>query len=254
MDETNGFNVHTETVKSSTVLLVIGRGSVRQNQTDVITEIRGLSETDAAKLTADDTYSGLDDASSWTEKDYYKYINGILHQFHAITGKRKSVSARLANPAGMWTVTITESTFKPSSFDANWKNTIAEARTAARLDDGVSKVVSYDRSSQFQWSFNGDAISSVTTTEVREATGLSEAKAREIVNEPRRLEQPTGTLGSATVATMKMHSHISGAFCYIMNGTDLRASSRFISDEEGWGVTVTKTTYGFSGHNWRLPA
>lgn len=211
-----------------------GQTTVRQRETETITEYRALDEASAlAKV-------GVTDAT--TQTSYYATFGEEDHSITVTTGTKTEVSARRANEANGWIVTKSEVAYTVEGLDTStWKTTRVVS------GGGTSRTVSVNVSSTHVRTYSGVALYSTKKVTVTEYPGLSqseaEAKATALANQTNVAEKVMICLAQSFIDGRWFTG--SWAWASLHTGTIVYASTRKVSDEEGYVVTATEEVYGW---------
>ena len=238
---TTGCNVDTGKQTASSILFSrAGSTTIRQIETEEVMEVRGLTAA-AGKGKVPDASNVVDNT---TQTTYYAFIGGVVHTINVISGSKEEWSAMRKDESGQWYATKRTKTYSSNVGSVSaWGTTpLDETGTAITLSaSGVSKVISVDKSTSFVFDAMGDVLTASVTTEVLEYRYVkTKANADTIVNaNTSASSQGTARHGTVTVVIVP-----------VQTGTEKFASSRFVSAEAGWTVTVTKKTYTHQGTNW----
>lgn len=243
-----GTTVDTSKIASSSILFAKnGSETIRQAETVETSEIRGLTKTAAKNM------AGVTDNSVQTV--YYAHIGDDDHAITVLSGTKIEKSAQRANEADGWTVTVKTTTYStlPATLPTCWKDNRADAGVST-----MNELVSRDRSSSYIWDRSDgntpNALFATKTTSVYESTGLTKEEADNIVN-------GTASENTHTVARIawEVYNGTAGdglgvgwyawAWASCQVGSDVFASARKVSDEEGWTVTKTVVEHGWSQTN-----
>ncbi len=235
--------------QSVTTVLFAKNGAltIRQRETQTITEYRGLSEADAKAMV------GVTDNTE--PVTYYANIDGDIHTITVqmakanTDGKVTELSAARSNEARGWMVTKreTEYSLEPgintTAFTNVWKTSLTNVADA----NGV--VVSVDKSIQACRGY-GKGLFTTNTVTVKEFRGLTlaeaTAKASNLTysNAQDTTIQYWSYVGSG-VSGATSSGWVPGAWYTVVSGTDSRASVR--KDSDGvYTVTQTITEYDWT--------
>jgi len=211
-----------------------GQTTVRQRETETITEYRALNEASAlAKV-------GVTDAT--TQTSYYATFGEEDHSITVTTGTKTEVSARRANEANGWIVTKREVAYTVEGLDTStWKTTRVVS------GGGTTRTVSVNVSSTHVRTYLDVALYSTKTVTVKEHPGLSQSAAESLA---------TSLANNTSVAEKVMRclaqsyvngQWLDGSWCYasLHVGTIVYATTRKVSDDEGYVVTETEEVYGW---------
>lgn len=238
----------TTSKQSATTVLFAKNGAltIRQRETQTITEYRGLDE-DVAK--------GMVGVTDNTEPvTYYANIGDDVHTITVIKakantdGKRTEFSASRSNEANGWTVVKSETEYSlepgiaSSDFTNVWKTSLAN------VADSGGVVVSVDRSIQACRGY-GKGLFTTNKVTVKEFRGLTLSEATTKVSEltystaQDKVIQYWSHVGNVAGATPSGWAR--GAWYTVVAGTDSRASAR--KDSDGvYTVTQTITEYDWT--------
>ena len=243
-DTTSVTRVEKSRNASSTILFAKGGNVVRQVETEVVSEYRGLTKERAVAL------AGVEDSTAQTA--YYRVIGGTTYSMTATSGTRTTKAAQRANEADGWVLTVSETTFttEPAALvGAGWTDSlIGSSASSAWSVRSRSKSVTPVRE------FNGCTLFHVKDSVVEEMRYLTKDAAAALVSNP----GVSTTLASKT-ATCTDEAYYStsssggdsswhvASWCYatLNDGVQCYASMSFVSDTEGY--TVTRTTETYSG-------
>jgi len=230
---TTGCNVVTSKDSASSVLFSkSGETTIRQCETVLVTETRGLTENAAKSKVTPPTYT------DYAETAYFRVIDNVTYKIVVRTGTETRHTARRADESNQWIYTKTQTTFAPNVTVTNYGWSTTDAGRAL-TDAGVTVPISQDKTATYQFQYAGDAISSVVTSTVQEIRLLTETGKNNYLAQ------------ASAGATMKKHVH-GLAYSWFNDGTDVMVSARYVSAEEGWTVTKTTKVYSFSGNGWSL--
>lgn len=227
--------VGTSKQSASTILFSkSGQTTVRQRETETITEYRALNEASAlAKV-------GVTDAT--TQTSYYATFGEEDHSITVTTGTKTEVSARRANEANGWIVTKREVAYTVEGLNTStWKTTRVVS------GGGTVRTVSVNVSSTHVRTFQDVALYSTKTVTVKEHPGLSqsaaESLATSLANETNVAEHVMRCSVSQTIDGGAIPS--TNAWATIHTGKIVYATTRKISDDEGYTVTETEENYSW---------
>ena len=232
--------VKTSKQSASTILFCkTGQTTIRQKETETVTEYRGLDETAAlAKIAAS--------SDNTAQTGYYAPFNGEDHSITVTTGTKTEVSARRVNDANGWTVTVREVAYSvvpditSNSYSGPWNTSLV-------VPSGTSRTVSVNVSSTHVRTYLDVALYSTKTVTVKEHPGLSQSAAATLAAS---LANNTSVAEKVMVCTAQSYVNggwLTGSWCYasLHVGTIVYASTRKVSDEEGYVVTETEEVYAW---------
>lgn len=246
-----GCDVKTAKQTASTILFSrAGAATVRQIETVETKEVRGLNET--AGLSKVPNAANVDDQTVQTI--YYAFIDGLVFTITVMTGTKTEWSSARKDESGQWVATCRVYTYAPKGLNTSvWKTTPinSDGQVITLSANGVSRTVSRDKSTAFAFNFSGMILCTTIETKVTEYKYInSEANATAKVNANNQ------AAGHSSVTTQVSSAQGTAPAPYasfvIPYGTEKFASSRYVSPNEGWSVTVTEKIYGFSGNGWHL--
>lgn len=226
------------TSKQSTSTIVFcksGADTVRQVETETVTEFRALDEA-SAKAKA-----GVADETS--QSNYYAAIGGENHSITVVTGTKTEVSARRANEAGGWTVVVRKVDYSVDGLDEDvWKTT----RVVSGGNAGA--IVSISMSSSHVRTYSDVSLYATKTTTVTEHTGLSQADAQAMLSACAGESTAVERTMVCTVQGVSSGTWVTVSRCWttLHVGNSVYASARNVSNEEGYTVTKTVEAYGWS--------
>ena len=232
--------VKTSKQSASTILFCkTGQTTIRQKETETVTEYRGLDETSAlAKIAAS--------SDNTAQTGYYATFNGEDHSITVTTGTKTEVSARRVNDANGWTVTVREVAYSvvpditSNGYSGPWNTSLV-------VPSGTSRTVSVNVSSPHVRTYLDVALYSTKTVTVTEYPGLSSSdaatKANAIANQTSVTEKVMKCLAQSFVNNQWIDG--SWVFASLHVGTIAYATTRKVSDEEGYTVTGTVEVYSW---------
>ena len=182
-----------------------------------------------------------------TRNPFYATVNGEDHSITVTTGTKTEVSARRVNDANGWTVTVREVAYSvvpditSNSYSGPWNTSLV-------VPSGTSRTVSVNVSSTHVRTYLDVALYSTKTVTVKEHPGLSQSAAATLAAS---LANNTSVAERVMVCTAQSYVNggwLTGSWCYasLHVGTIVYASTRKVSDEEGYVVTETEEVY-----DWR---
>ncbi len=218
-----GCDVKVSKQSSSTILFCkTGQTTIRQKETETVTEYRGLDEASA------NTKVGVTDGTSQTT--YYATLGGDDHSITVTTGTITKKSARRANEARGWTLTVREVTYSVEGLDTTvWK-------TSRTLTATSEIVVSVEKTTSYVFSMDGNVLMSKRTTTVKEKRHFS----------TQALANAAYTASGHSYKEYKCGTNVVKK-CTIPYGTERSVSVTFVSAEEGWTARATETVFDKAG-------
>ena len=227
-----------KTSKQSTTTILFcksGQTTIRQKETETVTEYRGLDADSAQAKVA----GGSD---STTQTTYYATFGSEDHSITVTTGTKTDVSAHRANEAAGWNVTVREVTYTVEGLNTStWKT----SRVVS--GGGTSRTVSVNVSSTHVRTYLDVALYSTKTVTVTEHPGLSQTEAgnlaASIANQTSVAEKVMRCLAQSYVNGQWIDGSFAWASLHV--GTIAYATSRKVSDDEGYTVTGTVEVYGW---------
>lgn len=242
-DATSVTRVEKSRNASSTILFTKDGNVVRQVETEVVSEYRGLTKEKAVAL------AGVEDSTAQTA--YYRVIGGTTYSMTATSGTKTTKTAQRANEADGWVLSVSETTFttEPANLTASgWTDSLVGSSSSS-----VWSTKSRSKSVTPVRELSGCTLFQVKDVTVEEKRYLTKEAAAAIVSDP----GIATTLASKTATCIvKSYVSLSGAdtkswlttsWCYatLNDGVQCYASMSFVSDAEGY--TVTRTTETYSG-------
>jgi len=223
----HGLEVETGRNTASSLAYSANGLVLRQKETVVTTEYRGLTADAAKKL------EELDRDETGTTI-YYKAI-GLSHEFAAVaitTGTKIDYMPRRDDEGDAWVCIKTEVEYSAGQTDG-WSTTRPQSSST-----GVQ--VSKDMRKSLVW----DSLYAVETTTVTEYRFLTKAEADTKVSQ--------NTSNGVEMHAYKKYTQETevGAWCYAQCGTNKTASARYVNAENGYTVTVTQSDFSAEGTNW----
>ena len=207
---------------------------LRQKETELVWEYRGLTTAAADKLTELSS-----DATATTV--YYKKFNNNSDDYAVAgvtTGVKTVVAAVRSNNADGFTARFTQTTYEADA-TSGWSTTRPSV-------SGTGVEVSRSSSTSFvdQITYNNDTFPVFATnlTVVTEYRYRTLAEARTLVS--------NNTSNTANNKTWKIVKGGITHYASIPTGTIKNATMRQVSPDEGWTVTVTTQTLSASGTDW----
>lgn len=237
-----GCDVKTSKQSSSTILFCkTGQTTIRQKETETVTEYRGLNEASALAKVAAST-------DGTTQTSYYATFGSDEHSITVTTGTKTEVSSQRVNEARGWNVTVRELTYSvvpditANGYSGPWKT----SRIVA--GGGTARTISVNVSSTHVRTYSDVALYSTKRVTTIEHPGLSQAAAEALATS---LANETSVAEKVMVCKVQSwidNSWFTGSWCYasLHVGTIVYATTRKVSDEEGYVVTETREVY-----DWR---
>lgn len=241
----NGTAVKTSVQDSTSILFAAnGMTTIRLREKVTTTEHRGVTMSRAEAMAAS--------TDSTTQTTYYRFANGRLYSFTATTGTKTDWTASLMDPSGGSYAVERETEYSvvwPTGEQAKWGTNELDERgnTITLSSSGSSAVVSYDKQLNHVFTYADVSLFETVATTVSEIRRIdTEAHAKSIVDTknsaannsisyPTRYYQSTPVSGT-TITLYRVK---------VASGTQTHASARFVSDKEGWTVTVTEAVHGW---------
>ena len=234
-----------EASKSATTSLLFaktGQPTIRQKETEEVTEYRGLTK---------DTAQGMVDISdSTTQTTYYKQIGSEVYSITVLSGTKTAVSAARNDESDGWHATKRVVTYSTNP-DLTSKTT-ANGWSTTYPTTGTSegRQVSFSSSTTPVTYYWGAALYSKKEVTVTEYTGLTQTAAQSLVKSKTSSTIAQKIYQCISYTTQKNQTVWSGS-CYAecTTGTNVYASSQKVSDTEGYRVTVTTEVWTADTHN-----
>lgn len=248
---TTGEDVETgKQVASSILFAKNGAETIRQVETVETEEVRGMLAANAKNKVV------LDDHTEQTV--YWANIGGAVYSITVTSGYKVEWSAARVDESGQWVATKRKTTYTtyPAQLPSAWGTTElnAEGQAVALSASGVSHDIAVDLSRSVLWSFNGKPVTQTLKTETSEiryvtnksaAYSLVSANTSNSVRDVQLVQDVTIVMGNGQTSTFV------GAWCIVKSGVEKFASARYVSEKEGWCVTVTTKTHGYEAAGWR---
>jgi len=257
---TTGCSVKTSKQSGSTILFALaGQQTVYQWDVAETTEVRGLNET-AGLGDVPDTAAEAANVDNTTQTQYWRHVSGRTYSINVITGSKTEYGSARKDESGQWVCTRTTHTYFATGMGTGVWGTAeldADGNTIALSSNGVTRVVSRDKSSSYVCTFYGHPLSSVVTTTVSEIRYVSSQAAAEAIVDANTSSAAQTTVHTPYTAPDPRYPESSGytiavswAQMQIPLGDEKFASARFVSNTEGWTVTVTHKNYSKEGSGW----
>lgn len=238
--DNEGCRVTTGKASMSSILFARkGSKTVYQKETAITEVIKGLTEAGGlAQVPAS--------VDNTTQKTYYALIDEEVFSITVTTGSKTDYSGTRVDDSGQWQVTVTTTEYSAENLDTTlWKeNKITSDGIEIELSlGGVEKRISYDKSTSYIYSASEKTLFSTNTCEVTEfryidsysnATALASQKTRNTIQYKRLVCDDGVTIHRITLPI----------------GVESHASVSQGADGEGWTVSVTTTTHGWTGSEW----
>ena len=228
-------------VASSILFSKRGASTIYQVETEEVTEYRGAGVGILDEVVFSDNTS---------QAAYYAMIDGSVHEITVTSGTRTTWSAS-RNAKGVWTgiKRVVTFTSNPASITTPWdtKKLDADGRVVVLSASGVSHTTNIEMSHSYEWAANGDTLITVVkrrNTVVEFINTKANAQAVVAAN-------TSNTLHYIDVKHW-MYTFIVPVYAYRMLpvGVVKTASASYNSVEKGWSVTITETTYDWTGSGW----
>lgn len=205
---------------------------LKQREVSKITEIRGYMDETTAQTAAAAAFA---DTTTMVTL-YHATVGGGFVMASVLTGTLTTAVASRANEANMWKVVKTETTY---SYNAPSGSSWSTTRPAA----GLGVIVSIANSRTSVTTVQGNTLYIEQVTSTREWRGCTAAEANTLLN-----GRPSDTLSDEVWVCKRITTEIGRATIQV--GTRYTMDSRFVSDAEGYNVSLHTTTLTASGSNW----
>ena len=205
---------------------------LKQREVTKITETRGYMDGATAQSAAAAAF-----ADTTTMVTLYQATSGgAFVMASVITGSITTAVAQRANEANMWKVVKTQTTY---SWTAPSGNSWSTTRPAA----GNGNIVSISTSRRVVTTVEGNTLYQNETTSTREYRGCTAAEANSLL-----LNRPTDTLSDHIWHCTHLSTELGRVT--IQTGHRYTVDSRFVSDAEGYNVSIHDTEITAGGSNW----
>ena len=205
---------------------------LKQKEVVKIVETRGYMDASSAQTAAAAAFAD----TTVMKTLYHSTTGGGFVMASVLTGALTTAVAQRANEANMWKVIKTTTTY---SYTAPSGSSWSETRPAA----GSGSVVSISNSRRVLTSIEGYTLFALETTSTREYRGCTAAEANSLLT-----NRPADTLADHVWKCVRVATELGRVT--IQTGTRYTVDSRFVSDAEGYNVSVHETTITASGTNW----
>lgn len=236
-------------VASSILFAKNGAATIRQVETVETEEVRGmLAENAKGKVI-------LDDHTEQTA--YWANIGGSVFSITVTSGYKVEWSAARVDDSGQWVATKRKTTYTtyPAQLPSDWGTTELnpDGEEVTLSASGVTNVVAIDLSRGVIFSFNGKPVTQQLKTLTKEIRYITSQAAAESVVSANTVDSVGDVqlyqdgeieMGDGTTQRITM------AWCTVKSGTENFASARYVSEKEGWCVTVTEKIHSYSAAGW----
>lgn len=205
---------------------------LKQREVTTVTEYRGYTDAATAETAAAGYFA---DTTAMTTL-YHATTGGGFVMASVMTGTLTTAVASRVNEANMWRVVKTATTYSYTSpSGSSWSTT--------RPSAGTGQIVSISNSRTAVTTVQGNTLFIQETVSTREWRGCTAAEANTLLN-----GRPSDTLADETWVCRHISTEIGRATIEV--GTRYTMDSRFVSDAEGYNVSMHTTTRTASGSNW----
>jgi hypothetical protein len=238
--DNQGCRVTTGKASMSSILFARkGSKTVYQKETAITQLIKGLTEEGGlaqVPVSVDNT----------TQKTYYALIDEEVFSITVTTGSKTDYSGSRVDDSGQWQVTVTTTEYSVENLDTTlWRETkITSDGVEIELSSGgVEKRISYDKSTSYVFSYAGNTLFSTNTCEVVEFRYIdSYSNATSLASRK--------TSNTIQYKSIQCSNQGGSYWVSLPVGSESHASVSQASDGEGWTVSVTTTTHGWTGSGW----
>lgn len=205
---------------------------LKQREITKISEVRGYMDGATAQSAAAAAFS---DSTAMTTL-YHTTVGGGFVMASVVTGSITTAVAQRANEANMWKVVKTTTTFSYTSpSGSSWSTT--------RPSAGSGNIISISNSRTAVTTVEGYTLFTQETTSTREYRGCTASEANILLN-----NRPDDTLQDSVWVCKKIATEIGRVTIQV--GHRYTVDSRFVSDAEGYNVSIHDTEITASGTNW----
>ena len=232
---------------SSTVEISVSHGQtiafsafgilLKQREVSKITEIRGYMDEATAQTAAAAAFA---DTTTMVTL-YHATTGGGFVMASVLTGAITTAVAQRANEANMWKVVKTTTTY-------TWTAPTGHGWSTSRPASGTGAITSISTSRQAVTTIEGYTLFLTTTTSTREIRGCTAAEANAILTGRPSLIFPNDTLADEVWHCVRVATELGRVT--IQAGHRYTLDSRFVSDAEGYNVSIHDTYITASGTNW----
>lgn len=227
---------------SSTVEISVSHGQtiafsafgilLKQREVSKITEIRGYMDETTAQTAAAAAFA---DTTTMVTL-YHATVGGGFVMASVLTGTLTTAVASRANEANMWKVVKTTTTYTYTSpSGSSWSTT--------RPSAGTGNIISISNSRRAITTVGGYTLFAQETTSTREYRGCTAAEANYLL-----VNRPADTLADHIWRCVHVATELGRVT--IQTGHRYTVDSRFVSDAEGYNVSIHDTEITASGTNW----
>lgn len=205
---------------------------LKQREVTKIVETRGYMDETTAQTAAAAAFA---DSTAMTTL-YHPTTGGGFVMASVLTGAITTAVAQRANEANMWKVVKTTTTYTYTSpSGSSWSTT--------RPSAGTGNIVSISTSRRAITTVEGYTLFAQETTSTREYRGCTAAEANSLL-----INRPTDTLSDHIWRCMHLSTELGRVT--IQTGHRYTVDSRFVSDAEGYNVSIHDTEITANGTNW----
>ena len=205
---------------------------LKQREVAKVTEYRGYMDETTAQTAAAGMFA---DTTSMVTL-YHATTGGGFVMASVLSGTLTTAVASWANEAKMWKVVKTETTY---SYNAPSGSSWSTTRPSA----GNGQVISISTSRRAITTVEGFTLFANETVSTREYRGCTAAEANTLLN-----NKPVDTLADHVWRCVSVATELGRVT--IETGHRYTVDSRFVSDAEGYNVSIHDTYITASGTNW----
>lgn len=235
-----------ETSKSATTSLLFaktGQTTIRQKETEEVTEYRGLTKDTAQKMVAV--------TDSTTQTTYYKQIGSEVYSITVLSGTKTEISAARNDESDGWHATKRVITYSTEPDLTSSKTANGWSTTYPTTGTSEGRQVSYSSSTSpvtYYWGASLFSKKEVTTTEY---SGLTQAAAQSLVQSKTSSTVAQKIYQCLSYTTNQGDTARLSGWCYAecTVGTNVYGSAQKVSDTEGYRVTITTEVWTADTHN-----
>ena len=205
---------------------------LKQREVTKIVETRGFMNETTAQTAAAAAFA---DTTAMTTL-YHSTTGGGFVMANVLTGAITTAGAQRANEANMWKVVKTTTTYTYTSpSGSSWSTT--------RPSAGTGNIISISNSRRAITTVQGYTLFAQETTSTREYRGCTAAEANSLL-----VNRPADTLADHIWRCVRVATELGRVT--IQTGHRYTVDSRFVSDAEGYNVSIHDTEITASGTNW----
>lgn len=205
---------------------------LKQREVTKIVETRGYMDETTAQAAAAAAFA---DSTAMTTL-YHPTTGGGFVMASVLTGAITTAVAQRANEANMWKVVKTTTTYTYTSpSGSSWSTT--------RPSAGTGNIISISNSRRAITTVEGYTLFAQETTSTREYRGCTAAEANYLL-----VNRPADTLSDHVWRCVRVATELGRVT--IQTGHRYTVDSRFVSDAEGYNVSIHDTEITASGTNW----